>query len=123
MDIKEVLNLPNGTKVKRKTKSLKIYSVYTVESQTLKYKNGTPVNLSLCNVEAEYELVRKKLNFFEAMALVNEGKTVENSAGYIYKRYSDGLLVSKYKKYIEDEFVTKKILAYEILSDWYEVIE
>ena len=120
MDIKEVLNLPIGTEVQANSVWYRVASENGVKVLT---RGGYSVKLTQSLVTTEYELVRKKLNFLEAMVLASEGKTIENSWGYIYKRDSDGLIISKNKAHIKEEFNTNEILADEILSDWYEVIE
>ena len=122
MDIKEVLNLPNGTEVISKG------ITYTVqkgcgEKVIIDNKTCSSAFLTSETLNADYELVRKKLNFFEAMRLVDEGKVVESFNGYIFKKDTDGCIVCKEKGNPKKIFGSTYICRDEIANDWYEVIE
>ena len=122
MDIKEVLNLPTGTKVKVGDSEFEVTGWGVTK---MLCKIGIPdkiqMHATLSVVNADYELVRKKLNFFEAMRLVDEGKTVESNDKRKYKKSSDGLLVEIAAWDNNEELV--ELTVDEITSDWYEVIE
>ena len=118
MNIKEVLNLPVGTEVQ--TNSI-CYMVVSENGVKVLSRGGYSVKLTQPLVTTEYELVRKKLNFFEAMRLVDEGKTVESNDKRKYKKSSDGLLVEIAAWDNNEELV--ELTVDEITSDWYEVIE
>lgn len=121
MDIKEVLNLPNETEVQARNGAH--YRVMYKDGIITLTKGCCALILTSELVNAEYELVRKKLNFFEAMKLVDEGKIVEsNFSKYVFKKAMDGAIVCK-RKGVEEEFDTNDICAEEILDDWYEVTE
>ena len=118
MDIKEVLNLPIGTEVQSNSVWYRVASENGVKVLT---RGGYSVKLTQPLVTTEYELVRKKLNFFEAMRLVDEGKTVESNDKRKYKKSSDGLFVELDLWDNSEELV--ELTVDEITSDWYEVIE
>ena len=122
MDIKEVLNLPNGTEVISKGIT---YTVHTGcgEKVIIDNKTCSFAFLTSETLNAEYELVRKKLNFFEAMRLVDEGKTVESFNGYIFKKDTDRCIVCKEKGNPKKIFNSTYICRDEIANGWYEVIE
>ena len=121
MDIKEVLNLPTGTKVISKGIT---YTVHTScgEKVIIDNKTCSFAFLTSETLNSEYELVRKKLNFFEAMRLVDEGKVVESFNGYIFKKDTDGCIVCKEKRIPKENFDATDICSDEIANDWYEVI-
>ena len=120
MDIKEVLRLPVETEVKCGNTTFTVIKGYG--TKFLRKNEGSfDMKATLEVVEADYELVRKKLTFFEAMALVSEGKVVESCAGFTYKKDSNGALV--YKEDKEIEFNVENMIVDEILGDWYEVTE
>ena len=122
MDIKEVLNLPIGTKVKYKKEQF-IVTNTICGGKGLRRINGGFLTLNEDSINDEYELVGKKLNFFEAMKLVDEGKTVESDGKYIYKKDADGCLVCKDKSIenLREVFEVEDLIVDEILGDWYEV--
>ena len=120
MDIKEVLNLPIDTEVKSGD------SIFVVEdhygSKVLTREGApAPMNVSLDVVNADYELVRKKLTFFEAMRLADEGKVVSNDRYPIYN-YKKVNGVPKIKK-TDGDYETLSISYKELEANWYEVIE
>ena len=123
MDIKEVLNLPIDTKVKNRKEQF-IVTNTVCGGKGLRRINGGFLTLSEDGINAEYELVHKKLTFFEAMRLVDEGKVVESSfSRYIFKKDIYGRLVCKEKEMQEEIFDTNDICIGEITGDWYEVTE
>ena len=121
MDIKEVLNLPVGTKVKCENAEFEVVDFFGMK---LLHKDGAMdnsfMNASLEVVSAEYELIRKKLSFFEAMKLVDEGKTVEDIQGVHFRKR--GYILQHYNTIIS-AWIATDLLAGMIANSWYEVIE
>ena len=118
MKIKEVLNLPTGTEVKANSVC---YIVKMESGIKVLHRGGYSVKLTQPLVTTEYELVRKKLNFFEAMRLVDEGKVVSNDRYPIYN-YKKINGVPKIKK-TDGDYETLSIAYKELEANWYEVIE
>jgi hypothetical protein len=117
MDIKEVLNLPTGTEVKANSVC---YMVVSENGVKVLSRGGYWVKLTQPLVTTEYELVRKKLNFFEAMRLVDEGKVVESCDDFKYKKVNNNLAV------LDEWDGQTKVYGLdvdEITGDWYEVTE
>ena len=121
MDIREVLRLPINTKVKCGNEEFIVSATSCNGKGLVNIFGNSYIALSENVINAEYELVRKKLNFFEAMRLVYEGKVVESDSKYIYKKDADGCLACKDN--LRKAFKVEDLIVDEILGDWYEVIE
>ena len=124
-NIEEVLEFPEGTEFVNS----KGYKVTVNEGHILCYiRDGEIENdaipLSLYNVTTKYKLIYKRLNFFEAMKLVDEGKIVYNSEydDLQYKKV-DGVLKMKNKNRDNCYYEIPNIDHEEIITDWFEVLE
>ena len=120
MNIKEVLNLPIDTEVKSGN-NIFIVTETSCNGKGLIRTYGGFLTLSEGVINAEYELVRKKLNFFEAMRVVDEGKVVSNDRYpvYNYKKIDGVLNTKKTDRYYKTISIDYK----ELEANWYEVIE
>ena len=118
MDIKEVLNLPTGTKVKVGDSEFEVTG-WGVTKMLCKIgiPNKIQMHATLSVVNADHELVRKKLNFLEALRLVDEGKVVESGTDKYIKRSG------KLRYFGVEDDNAPFIGENEIDGDWYEVIE
>lgn len=122
MKINEVLRLKAGTKVQCGNI---IYTVLEESGYKLLSKDVTSVvntimYASLEVVEAEYELVRKKLTFFEAMKLADEGKIVESCSKFQYKKSNSKLVMINPT---EGSAKTRYLGTDEMSNCWYEVAQ
>lgn len=122
-NIEEVLNSPEGTEFVNS----KGYKVTVNEWRILCYvRDGVIKNdvvpLNLQDITDTYKLLPKKLNFFEAMKLIDEGKTVYNSR-YPKCKYKKVDEVLQAKNEISDGYKVISISDEEITADWFEVIE
>ena len=119
MKINEVLRLPEGTEVTSESSTFIVKKLCGIKVLARK-EDGIQMFATLDVIEADYELVRKKLTFFEAMKLVDEGRKVQNSQHpkTIYQKIDGGLQINA-----SNGFTIPGLFSSEIKTDWYEVIE
>lgn len=122
MDIKEVLNLPINTKVKSGNEEF-IVSETSCNGKGLLRFDKIYISLSENVINAEYELVRKELNFFEAMRLIDEEKVVSNDRYPCYNFKKINGIVKTKRTDRDVDYEVLSIDYSELEANWYEVIE